>query len=156
MSDLAINRATTAVIVRGDVEPQLVSPADPIIARMIENQDITHRVVLARQAIRLDPGCVPAHLYLAGCAPTLELKFAHLQAAVESGEAIWRPVAEQYGDGMLWWSFFHTRPYMKALKALGDTHLEVGNEQAARGCFELLVRMNPSDNQFIGEIVRPR
>ncbi|WP_431271747.1 tetratricopeptide repeat protein [Dankookia sp. P2] len=50
---------------------------------------------------------------------------------------------------MAWWGFVGTQPYMHAIAALGGLHSEMGNDQAARWCYERLLRMNPDDDQRI-------
>ena len=42
-----------------------------------------------------------------------------------------------------------TRPYMRAVHALGLAHREAGDEAAARDCFDKLLEMNPNDNQGV-------
>jgi hypothetical protein len=55
MPNSAPDIETKAVVVYGTVEPGLVSPADPFIARLVEDRDVTYRVILARQALRQAP-----------------------------------------------------------------------------------------------------
>ena len=46
-----------------------------------------------------------------------------------------------------------TRPYMRAIHALGLAHREAGDENEARTCFERLLDMNPHDNQGIRHLI---
>lgn len=142
--------AIVATIQEGLDGPYVASPAKSFIARM-EDPGLTeeHRIILAVRALRHDPGCIEAHLLLAGHSPDQPTTLRHLQAAVAAGNTIWAPVATRYGRHMEWWGFVGTQPYMRAIEALGSTHEMLGNTQAAKWCYERLLRMNPSDDQGI-------
>ena len=133
------------------------SPADRFVEAM---EDARHDrrtgdlLVLAMRAIRHDPGCIEARLTLAEQSRDSETRQRHLTKAVETGELLWTPVAERLGDGMTWWGFSGTRPYMRAVAALGHAHLDAGNETATRTCFERLLAMSPNDNQGIRYLVQ--
>ena len=102
--------------------------------------------MLSWVALIEDPGCIEAHLFRGGCAKDPDLRMQHLQAAVMAGHALWDPVAKAEGEDMTWWGFAATRPYMRAIKALGLEHHARGDLRAARDCFEALLEMNPNDN----------
>lgn len=138
----------TAEVREGIDGPCVTGPADPFVARMAE-RDVRERIILACRALRHDAGCIEAHLLLAAYAPNHATSLQHLQAAVRSGNEFWEPVAERYGANMAWWGFVDTQPYMRAIAALGGLHSETGNDQAARWCYERLLRMNPDDDQRI-------
>jgi hypothetical protein len=147
--DLVSDAPTTGNIVDSMMGPYVESPADPFVERMEEETDDFDRVLLASRALRHDPGCIDAHLLLAACAPSEARRLRHLEIAVRTGEGLWKPYAASMGDDMCWWGFFGTRPYMRAIHALGLAYLEVGKEDRARRCFERLLRMNPHDNQGV-------
>jgi len=138
-------------IEHGAFGPFVVSAADKFIERM---REVAHTrpddaVLLATRALRHDPNCIEAHIFLSKKAKTPELRLNHLQAAVDGGDKVWRQTAEEYGEDMSWWSYPGTRPYMQAIHALGEAHAELGNPEAAKWCFERLLRMNPHDNQGV-------
>lgn len=140
------------------VQPGLYveSPANRFVEAMEDARDDRRTedlLVLAVRAIRHDPGCIEARLTLAEHSRDRETRQRHLGKAVETGELLWAPVAERLGDDMTWWGFSGTRPYMRAVAALGHAHLDDGNETEARACFDRLVAMNPNDNQGIRYLI---
>lgn len=146
---------TTGHVVRPGL--YVVSPADRFVEAMEtarEERRTEDLLILAVRAIRHDPGCIEARLALAEHSRDRETRQRHLTKAVETGELLWTPVAERLGDDMTWWGFSGTRPYMRALGALGHAHLDDGDEAAARACFDRLLAMNPNDNQGIRYLVQ--
>ncbi len=146
---------TTGHVVRPGLYVE--SPADRFVEAMEDARDDRRTedlLVLAVRAIRHDPGCIEARLALAEHSRDGETRLRHLKEAVESGELLWAPVAERLGDDMTWWGFSGTRPYMRAVAALGHAHLDDGDETAARACFDRLLAMNPYDNQGIRYLVQ--
>ncbi len=131
----------------------VVSAADPWIERLEENTDFGSCVMLATACLRKDPGCIEAHLFLAAHTDDVDRRLSHLRKAVETGEQLWNPVAAELGNEMTWWGFADTRPYMRAIQALGDALVEVGDQTEARACYERLIAMNPNDNQGIRYVV---
>jgi len=144
---LTTARPTTARIEDGILGPYIVSPADPFVERMEEEDDSFDRLVLAARALRRDPGCIEAHLPLSECSPDDATRLKHLELAVATGDQLFKPVAERYGDDMCWWGYPGTRPYMCAIHALALARLEMGDAAAAKRGFKRLLRMNPYDNQ---------
>lgn len=128
------------------------SPADRFVEAM-EDAEGGDRVILATRAVRHDPGCIEARLVLAEHARDEHALFRHLEKAVESGELMWAPVAEAMGADLAWWGDAGTRPYMRAIAALGQAHLRTGDDASARACFDRLLAMNPRDNQGIRYLV---
>jgi hypothetical protein len=125
------------------------SPAELEIQRMENAVTLEDKVKFSWLALQKDPGCIEAHLFRGTHHKDPALRLAHLRAAVESGIDMWDPVADEEGGRMSWWGFSATRPYMRAIQALGMEALECDNEIGARECFELLIEMNPQDNQRI-------
>lgn len=103
-------------------------------------------LVLATRALRRDPGCIEARLVLAEHSRDAETRFRHLRAAVAVGDALWAPVAARMGGDMTWWAFAGTRPYMRAIHAVGQAHLDAGKTRAAACCFRSLLDMDPNDS----------
>lgn len=148
MKNLAVKRPTRARMVRGGCGPFVESPADHLVQGM-EEAEGERLIALAVLALRRDPGCIEAHHILSDSAPTQDLRLQHLRTAVETGDELFGPIAEAYGDDMCWWSFPGTRPYMRAIHALGQALVDAGEIEQARACFERLLAMNPHDNQGI-------
>lgn len=131
----------------------VTSPADDYVERM-EDADILFKKVLAAEfAIRADPGCIEAHVFMGTQLRDEAVAIRHLEHAVAFGEALWEPAAAAEGYGMVWWGCVATRPYMRAVHALGLALREADRENEARVCFERLLDMNPNDNQGIRYLV---
>ena len=127
----------------------VVSPADRFVEAM-EDADGSNRLVLATRAIRRDPGCVEARLVLADASRDRETRLRHLQVAVDAGDALW---SSRTADDLAWWYASGTRPYMRAIAALGLAHRDDGREDQALACFHRLLKMNPNDPQGIRHLV---
>lgn len=143
----SLQQPTTAHVVRPGL--YVASPADPWIRRMEDEAHFADQVLLATSCLRKDPGCIEAHLFLAAATDDLQVRVSRLRRAVETGNQLWIPVAAELGDEITWWGFSGTRPYMRAIQALGDALMETGAESEARACYERLLGMNPNDNQGI-------
>ena len=138
----------------------MTSPADELVDMMYDDIGDDARRALAIMAIKVDMGCIEAHLVLAEQEteyPSRQL--AHLQIAVQTGRQLWAPVAREYGRDMKWWSFTGTRPYMRAIAALGEFFMDHRQDASARACFARLLKMDPADYLGVGrfmEMVPPR
>jgi tetratricopeptide (TPR) repeat protein len=147
-----IGKATTARVA-GDAFYYVDSPAEPAVDRMENTDDVRNKVIASWVALNLDPGCIEAHVFRGIYAKDPELRLLHLKAAVATGETLWGPVADEEGERMTWWGFTATRPYMRAIQALGMEYMNRGEEQEAAECFRKLLEMNPYDNQRIGDLL---
>jgi hypothetical protein len=130
----------------------VVSPADPFL-EVMQGADGFDLVCLATRAIRRDPGCIDARLVLAGYSQDLSTRLRHLEAAVAAGEWLWTPVAERIDSDLCWWGDIDTRPYMRAVQALGLALQEAGCADQSRACFDRLLTMNPNDDQGIRYLI---
>ena len=64
-------------------------------------------------------------LFLASHAKERHVVYAHLSKAVETGKALWEPIAAAQ-DGFAWWGVAAMRPYMRALQQFADWHIDRG------------------------------
>lgn len=142
-----LNSPTTARI-GGSFFHVVESPADPWISRMESKATFPGKAILAAGALRDDPGCIEAHLFLARHARDDHMMRGHLEKAVRTGEELWSPVAAAQ-EGFSWWGVRATRPYMRAIKEYADWHAERGDDVTAGHLYEQLMAMNPNDNQGI-------
>ncbi len=143
----------TTATVRSGLAYYVDSPADRFVEAIEEEPDAYVRMVLATRALRHDPGCIEAHLEMAAYLDGSDARAAHLRKAVETGQHLWRPIAESEGGDLAWWAVNATRPYMRAIQAMGVLHAENGDADDARKCFEQLLEMSPNDNQGIRYLV---
>ena len=149
MRDAPRHVAAVSRIVDGCVGPLIISSADAFVVHARHADDPASALAFIERAIERDPEHIEAHLFAATKVESFHQRMHHLQIAVEAGDRIWIPYARGRGDDMVWWDHIGTHPYMKAIRALGDCHAEVGNVQAARWCYERLLRMNPDDDQDV-------
>jgi hypothetical protein len=142
-----MDRPTTAKV-GSDWFQVVESPADALVQRMESEPDLRNQLILAGRALRHDPGCIDAHLLLAEHAGYVHERFAHLRKAVETGRALWEPVAAKDND-FYWWRVSATRSYMRAIAALGAAYVDWGDESMAAKLCDRLLTMSPNDNQGI-------
>lgn len=140
---------TTARVLRG-AGICVDSPASALVDALEDLQDAdvedhARGVELARAALRHDPGCIEALVYLADLAESPEAAVGLLRKAVAAGAFLWDPVAALPG-GLSWWWTAATRPYMRAISGLGDAYRDAGDTASAMACYERLVRMDPDDH----------
>lgn len=155
-NDIWIGQPTTkptTATVRSGMAYYVDSPADRFVEAIEEEPKPYVRMVLATRALRHDPGCIEAHLEMAAYLDDNDARMAHLGKAIETGEHLWQPVAAAEGGDLDWWLVSATRPYMRAIHAMGVLHKENGKTEEARKCFEQLLDMNPNDNQRIRKLV---
>lgn len=146
-----LNTPTTARI-SGSVFHAVESPADAWLDRMASRTAFRDKAILATGALRDDPGCIEAHLFLSRHASEDHVVRAHLEKAFRTGEELWAPIAAAQ-DGFAWWGVQATWPYMHAIKEFADWHAERGDDVTARRMYEQLLDMNPNDNQGIRHIL---
>ena len=139
----------TTARVTGDAFYYVESPAEAAVEKMENAATFRDKVMFSWVALLRDPCCVEALTFRGQHAKDPDLRLTHLKAAVKAGFELWDPVWKEEGDRMTWWGFTATRPYMRAIQALGMEHLDRGDEAAARELFEILLEMNPDDNQGI-------
>lgn len=107
---------------------------------------------LARRAVEFDPDCVDALVILGEAAPSAQERLDRMKAAVAAAE---RSLGQEFiaENGGRFWFTQGTRPYMRALQALGFTCLENGRRQEARDVFEKMLDLNRDDNQGVRDLL---
>ena len=142
----------TTAHIGGDWFHLLVTPVQEWVELL--DREVAHhlKVPAANQALRLDPNCIEAHLVLAKDATNRDKARLHLEKAVGTGQDLWHPVARAQGD-FAWWGVTATRPFMRAIRALGELAMEMGDERVAEVCYRKLLAMNPADNQGVRSVV---
>ena len=149
MARVALNEVPTSRIEWVDGIPEVVSPADRFLEAMTPERTYYDQMVLALRGLRHDPGCIDALRLLAVNQLDNKDRLRLLQIAVKAGDALWGPVAAEYVDRTQLWVWAATRPWMMAIAELGEAHLEADNTQAAKWCYERLLRLDPQDHQNI-------
>lgn len=134
-----------STIAYGALGPYVESPADDYVATMGEASGL-RRLASVKLALEADPDNIEALVAKAEYINSdKECRLEVLKRAVKVGSRLWTPVEKEYGKEMSWWDFPGTRPYMRAIYALGQACEEAGDLATARHCYESLVRMNERD-----------
>ncbi len=107
---------------------------------------------LVEEALSIDPGCADALTHLAGLTEDDGIALRLLEQAVTSAEQRLgpEPFAEDVGH---FWGVFETRPYMRARFGLAQMLWDTGSEDAAIEHAQELLRLNPSDNQGVRDVL---
>ncbi len=121
------------------------TPAEPFVRRMAEVTDPDDRLFLACRALRRDEDCIEANLVIAAAQEKQETRLCYLHIAVEEGERLWTPLIQTHGDVDLW-DIEAARPWLHAVKALGDEFFEAGWYDDARDVYGRLLAMDPGDH----------
>ncbi len=121
------------------------TPAEPFVRRMAEVTDPDDRLFLACRALRRDEDCIEANLIVAAAQQSQQTRLCYLHIAVEEGERLWMPVIQTYGDIDLG-NIEAARPWLHAIKALGDEFFEAGWYDDARDACGRLLAMDPGDH----------
>ena len=137
---------------------RVATPAEPLVRRMAEVSDVDSRLFLACRALRRDEDCIEANIVVAAANESLQARLCYLNIAVEEGERLWTPFIMTCGDVELW-DVEAARPWLHAIKALGDEFFEAGWYDDARAAYERLRAMDPGDHLEVGaslERIGPR
>ena len=121
------------------------TPAEPFVRRMAEVTDPDERLFLACRALRRDEDCIEANLVVAAVQESLETRLCYLHIAVEEGDRLWTPVIQTHGDVDLW-DIEAARPWLHAVKALGNEFFDAGWYDDARDAYGRLLAMDPGDH----------
>lgn len=121
------------------------TPAEPFVHRMAEVTDPDDRLFLACRALRRDEDCIEANLVVAAAQEKQETRLCYLHIAVEEGERLWTSVIQTYGNVDIW-DIEAARPWLCAVKALGDEFFEAGWYDDARDAYGRLLTMDPGDH----------
>ncbi len=146
-----LHEPTTAVV-GGTFFHMVQSPAEPWLQSMERQATFEGAAVAAVGALKEDPGCIEAHLFLARHAKEPHLAYAHLSKAVATGRALWEPLAAAQDD-FAWWGVTATRPYMRAIKEFALWHADAGDDLTTQRLFDQLLEMNPADSQGIRHLL---
>ena len=134
-----------ARVVPTDSGFRVSTPAEPFVVRMA-HVDPDTRLFLACRALRRDEDCIEANVIVAAANESRDARLCCLNIAVEEGERLWTPVLMQSGDEVDLWRIEAARPWLHAIKALGDEFFEAGWFDDARSAYERIQGMDPDDH----------
>ena len=129
---------------------RVASPADPFIARMAVVTKPKERLFLACLALGKDEDCIEANLIVAAANKGQTIRLCYLNIAVEEGNQLWTPVIHTQ-ESMDLWEVPASRPWLRAIKALGDEFFDAGWFDDARDSFERLIALDPRDHLAANE-----
>lgn len=145
MGTVIENAAWKARVVNTAAGPKISTPAEPFVRRMAEISDADDRLFLACRALRRDEDCIEANLVVGAANGNRDTRLCYLNIAVEEGERLWTPVIHTHSDTDLW-EVEGARPWLHAIKALGDEFFEAAWYDDARDEYERLLAMDPGDH----------
>jgi tetratricopeptide (TPR) repeat protein len=129
-----------------DAEDWESDPVDEAIEQWNAGQRV-QAIRLLEAACRADLRCLDAHAHLGS------FRFEHRpeQALLhyEVGAGIGRLSLGKDFDGVLPWGCLDNRPFLRCLHGYGLCLWRLGRFREAKGVFEQLLWMNPSDNQGV-------
>lgn len=108
-------------------------------------------VKMARQALEIDPNCIPAFLLLAAHEDLLPVSAALFKRGVDLGY-------ERFGDGYMeqnrghFWGLTETRPFMRCLYGYADTLFDMGDFEPALSIWLEMLDLNTEDNTGVREL----
>jgi tetratricopeptide (TPR) repeat protein len=118
-----------------------------------DEPDSKRRVKMAQEALLLDPDSVDAYNILAESASSSLREIAYYyKMGMEVGEKHFGEAFFQEHKGHFW-SYFPTRPYMRAKKGYADACAEAGNFPEAIKHYRELLELNPNDNQGVRDLL---
>jgi tetratricopeptide (TPR) repeat protein len=121
--------------------------AERLLDSALDSSDPMRAMTYALRAVRLDPACLDARMFLALAAqgPKDEL-LEELQAIVAVGEADLGAEVFTENKGMFW-GILETRPYMRVRSCLARELYRAGLLKEAIRHYEEMLKLNPNDNQ---------
>lgn len=125
-----------------------------ILEQAYEKEDINEGRKLARKAIKIDPVCLDAYIYLGDTEKSEKKRLEIYEKATVIGEAYFGEAYFEENKGHFW-GLTETRPYMRAKMALAESLMRHKYlEKAAEEYFDML-ELNPHDNQGVRYLLLP-
>ena len=123
--------------------------AQELIYDAWETPRAVQRIRLAKRALKISELCADAYSVLAeDQAKTLLERREYYERALAAGEKALGPQAFKDDLGHFW-GILDTRPYMRARAALADCLWECGERIAAIDHLQIMLLLNPNDNQGV-------
>lgn len=145
MGDVVMTAIWGSTLDLGGRGIRIRGPAQPFVDAMERPARDHDRLVLATRALRRDPDCIEALLVVAEHCQDSGRRILYLNIAVEAGSVHWdtEDMRELVDRGYA--AVPGARPWMRAIKALGNAYAEAGEPDDARDCYERLLAMDVSD-----------
>ena len=105
------------------------------------------RLFLATRALRKDPDCIEANLYLGVRSKDDDHGLTLLNIAVEAGDLLWGAAEQQGLAGPDWSAVPGAAPWLDSIMELGHALARAGERDCARESYDRLLAMDPSDSR---------
>jgi|694.fasta_scaffold23876_2 tetratricopeptide (TPR) repeat protein len=109
------------------------------------NSEALRAVDLARQALELDPQCIPAFDLLGRCEALEPIRAAYFKRGVDLGEERFGDVYRKKNEGHFW-GLTETRPYMRCLAGYADSLFFMGDLLSAMDVWQDMLLLSSGDN----------
>ena len=144
IAEPAVGSGETFSLFDGDGPDPLT---DSLIDAAYDADSPQQAVLLAKQALEVDPRCIDAFMLLAQWdARNATERIAYLQKAVTAGESQLGADYFEQNTGHFW-GLSETRSYMSALTGLATAYKENKQLRKATELLERSLHLNPNDNQ---------
>lgn len=100
------------------------------------------------KALELDPDCIEAYEFLAGCESSLELESIFLEKGIAIGRKLFFGMNSESYKGHFW-SIHETRPFMRCLQLYSEVLYLKNNKKECVEILEEMISLNPNDNQGV-------
>ncbi len=129
--------------------------AQQLMYKAWQTTDPLTRVALAQKALELSSDCADAYVLLGReISTSIADAIALYRLGVEAGErAVGKEAFER--DAGRFWEIVETRPYMRARQGLAEFLWGAGHREEAVEHYQDLLRLNPTDNQGIRNLLMP-
>ena len=138
----------------GEMEPDPIAEAQDLAYGAMEAETLEEAFALSSEALKLDPNCVDALMFVATAAADT------VKERIEGVRVVLARAEENFGSEYMaetaghFWGVVETRPYMRARQALIALLEDDGQlEEAIREC-ERSLELNPNDNQGLRDVLR--
>ena len=149
LPDLKLVESMLAELVENEDWDEALDEAQEMMYQAWEAPTRAKGIRLARKALKVSENCADAYSFLAETvAKSRAETIDYLEKAVVAGA---RAIGEKEFEELEgeFWSFFETRPYMRARSSLAQALWWAGRDDEAIAHFWELLRLNPNDNQGI-------
>jgi tetratricopeptide (TPR) repeat protein len=121
---------------------------------VFEAYELPHAKALENtmKALTLNPDCIEAFEFLGQLEEVMPIAMAYFEKGIEIGRRLYGAEYRKSHPGEFW-IHHETRPFMRCLAFDAMYLYQLGRKQESIAMYEEIIRLNPSDNQGIRDIM---